>query len=419
MLTWYDANSTNYQTLKTRLLIIVSLGFSSGVPFALTSSTLQAWFADTGHSVMATGMLSLIGLPYIIRFVWAPWLDRYPLFSLGKRRSWILSMQLIICLLLNLMAWISPEVSATSLIILSLLLAFCSSTQDTAIDAHRIEYLIPSEQGLGASLAVFGYRMALFITGGLVLIIAQQIGWAFAYRAMSLLMLIGIIAILQSPEPSTPIKISVNRHDYFLAPIKELIHRPNILALAGFVLFYKLGEAFTCTNSGIIMPFLIQGLHISLANIAFVNKIMGIISIVAGGLVSGVLLLRWSLRRALLVFGLLQSFTNLLFIVLAMLGNHYYLFATAVICDNFAAGLGSTALIAFLMQCVDSRFTATQFSILVALSTLPRIASGPLGAFIQMHLGWIGLFQLAFFLSLLFIPFLFRLRIHENYRSSR
>lgn len=396
--------------MNKRLLIVFLLGFSSGLPLALISSTLQAWFADTGMSVLATGMLSLVSLPYAYRIAWGPLLDRYSLSSLGKRRSWILIMQFALLIGFNVMAWFSPNTAPELMAIIAFMLACFSATQDVAIDAHRVEYLPVVEHGIGASLAVFGYRFALLIAGGFALIIAKHFGWAFTYRLMGFLMLFGVIATLWSSEPSKHSENKINFVESFVAPLKELGKRRGIIPLLFFILFYKLGEAFTTTTSGIVMPFLIQGVGFSLDTIGYVNKMMGISSILLGGLAAGLLLIRWSLFRALLVFGLIQAITNVLFIALAISGKNLPLFATAVVCDNFAAGMGSTALVAFFMRLVNQSFTATQFSLLVALATLPRVFSGPVAAMLQMWLGWVGLYQLSFVLALGFIPFLLMIR---------
>ena len=215
-------------------------------------------------------------------------------------------------------------------------------------------------------------------------------------------MLLGMAAILFSPEPS----INTVKPQSLVEPFREMLSRPKIIPLLVFIFLYKIGEAFTTTTSGIVMPFLIQGLGFSLETIAYVNKIIGIGSLLFGGLVAGFLLMRWSLYRALMVFGLLQALTNLLFVALAMVGHHVPMFVLAVMSDNFSAGLGSTALVVLFMRLADRRFTATQFSILVAFSTVPRILSGPLGAMLQSWLGWVGLYQMAFLLALGFVPFL-------------
>ncbi|WP_040534078.1 AmpG family muropeptide MFS transporter [Legionella drancourtii] len=392
--------------MNKRLFIVFILGFSSGLPMALISSTLQAWYAYSGMSVLVTGTLSLISLPYAYRIFWAPILDRYSLFNLGKRRSWILAMQCLLLLGFNVMAWFTPEQYPKFLAFLALILACFSATQDIAIDAHRTEYLLTTEHALGASLAVFGYRVALLLSGGFALVMAQKLGWAFTYRVMGLLMSIGMLAIFFSKEPSTSIKEKTNLTQLFIAPVKDLLARPGIICLLCFVFCYKLGEAFTTTTSGIVMPFLIQGIGFSLDTIGYVNKMLGVGSILLGGLIAGLLLTRYSLYRSLFFFGLLQALTNVLFVALAMAGKNIVLLSVAVFFDNFAAGMGSTALVALFMRLVNKQFTGTQFSILVALSTLPRIISGPVAASIQMAIGWVGLYQLSIVFALAFIPFL-------------
>ncbi|MCL5272416.1 MAG: MFS transporter [Gammaproteobacteria bacterium] len=400
--------------MNKRLFIVFILGFSSGLPMALISSTLQAWYAYSGMSVLATGALSLVSLPYAYRIFWGPILDRYSLFSLGKRRSWILTMQFLLLLGFNLMAWFTPEQYPRFLAFLALILACFSATQDVAIDAHRAEYLPEPEHALGASLAVFGYRLALLLSGGLALVMAGHFGWAFTYRFMGLVMIAGMAATLLSKEPSVEIQDKANFALSFILPVRELLGRPKIIYLLFFVFCYKLGEAFTTTTSGIVMPFLIQGLGFSLETIGYVNKMLGISSILLGGLTAGFILMRYSLYRSLFLFGLLQALTNVLFVVLAMTGKNTFMLAVAVVSDNFAAGMGSTALVALFMRLVNKQFTGTQFSILVALSTLPRIISGPVAASIQMNIGWVGLYQLSILLALAFIPFLILIKDQTN-----
>ncbi len=405
--------------MNKRLFIVFILGFSSGLPMALISSTLQAWYAYSGMSVLVTGTLSLISLPYAYRIFWAPILDRYSLFNLGKRRSWILAMQCLLLLGFNVMAWFNPEQYPKFLAFLALILACFSATQDIAIDAHRTEYLPTTEHALGASLAVFGYRVALLLSGGFALVMAQKLGWAFTYRLMGLLMSIGMLAIFFSKEPSTPIKEKINLTQSFIAPVKDLLARPGITCLLCFVFCYKLGEAFTTTTSGIVMPFLIQGIGFSLDTIGYVNKMLGVGSILLGGLIAGLLLTRYSLYRSLFFFGLLQALTNVLFVALAMVGKNIVLLSIAVFFDNFAAGMGSTALVALFMRLVNKQFTGTQFSILVALSTIPRIISGPVAASIQMAIGWVGLYQLSIIFALAFIPFLILIKEQTEENKQR
>ncbi|WP_419420944.1 AmpG family muropeptide MFS transporter [Legionella sp. D16C41] len=404
--------------MNKRLLIVFLLGFSSGIPLALITSTLQAWFADSGMSVFATGMLSLIGLPYLYKVIWGPFLDSFSLLPLGRRRSWILLTQIGLCLGFNLMALFKPIDSAYIIACLALVLAFLSATQDTAIDAQRVEYLPTSEHGLGASFAVVGYRVALLITGGFALVMANYLGWSITYHFMGILMGVGIATTLWSKEPIIQNNPLQPLGLTWLNPLKDLLKQPNIFALLGFIFFYKLGEAFTATTSGIVMPFLIQGIGFSLATIGYINKLLGITAILLGGLVAGTLLTRWSLYKALFYFGLAQALANLLFVALAMTGKNFSLFAMAVVCDNFAAGMGSTALVVLFMRLVNQQFTATQFAALIAISSIPRVLSGPVAAFLQMWLGWIGLYQLAFLLALGFIPFLIIIKEQTKSKES-
>ncbi len=393
--------------MNKRLLIVFLLGFSSGLPLALLGGTLQAWFSASGASVMTTGLLSLVGFPYIYRFLWSPLLDRFSLFKLGKRRSWVLSMQICLLVGFNFLAWLTPTTSPGLMALIAFCLAVCSATQDIGIDAHRTEYLKPEEHGLGASFAVCGYQIAVLLSGGLALIVAYHLGWAFTYRLMGFLMCVGMLVILWSPEPSNE---ALNEHvglvESFVAPAKALLLRPGIVAMLFFILCYKLAEAFTTTHSGIIMPFLIQGMGFSLDVIGYVNKVMGVGAILLGGIVAGVLLTRWSLYRALWTFGLFQALAHLLFVALAIVGKNTTLFALAVVFNNLAAGMGSTALVAFFMRWVDKRFTATQFSLLIGIASLARVLSGPLGAGLQYYVGWAGLYEIAFVLTLSFVPFL-------------
>lgn len=392
------------------LTVVFLLGFSSGLPLALLGSTLQAWFADTGISVMQIGLLSLLGLPYTYRMLFAPLVDRFKFFGLGRRRSWMFLTQGCLLIGFNVLAWLHPQQSLGEMIFLASLLSVCSAIQDTVIDAQRIEYLSESDYGMGAALAVFGYRIAILVGSGLALIFAAHHGWAWTYRLMGGLMIVGVLAAWFSAEPLTKSEGPVGWRAW-VEPFQALFKLPHWGWLFLFILLYKLGEAFTMTTSGIVMPFLRQELDFSLETIGYVNKIMGVSALLIGGLVAGYALRTWSLYRALICFGLLQASANLLFLALAIYGKVLNLFILAVFADNLAAGMGSTALVVLLMNVVEKRFTATQFSVLVAISSLPRILSGPLGAGIQAHVGWVGLYQWAVVISLLFLPIISKIKI--------
>lgn len=397
--------------MTKRFLIVFFLGFSSGLPLALVTSTLQAWFSDSGMSIAATGFLSLLGFPYVYRFLWSPLLDRFELcHRLGKRRSWISVTQILMALGFNVLAWCSPQTTPILMALIGLVLASLSATQDTAIDAHRTEFLPVDEYAMGVSLAMVGYRLAMLLSGGATLIMATYWGWAWTYRSMGAIFALMVLVTLWSPEPSTRRFSTHSIKDLFFFPLKNLFQKSGFIELCGFIISYKFAESLTTTTSGIVMPFLIQAMHFPLETIGYVNKVIGVVAIVLGGILAGWLLLRWSIWRALMIFGLLQAFTNLFFIQLAISGPSLFWLILAVSTDNLMAGMGSTALVALLMRFVDKQYTASQLSMLVAFAMIPRVFSGPIGACLQTYFGWVGLYQIGFFASFLFIPFLRRLR---------
>lgn len=398
----------------SRLLVVFFLGFSSGLPLALVGSTLQAWFSEQEMPLMVTGALSLIGLPYVYRLVWTPLLDRYSIADFGRRRSWMLATQLLLFLGFNILAWLQPQQNAMLMALLALLLACFSATQDVAIEAQRTEYLHAEEYGLGASLAVLGYRVAMLVSGGLALIIAARYGWTVTYRLMALFMIPGILSSILSREPQIGAIEPLSFSEQYLKPIKDLLNRPGIYDVLAFIFFFKVGEAFTSTTSGVVMPFLINGMGFSIETIGWVNKIVGVVAVICGGLLAGLMLMRFSLLRCLMLFGLLQALTNLSFVILVHQGKQLSYLLLAIISDNLATGMGTTALVAFLMQYVNKKYTATQMSLLVAFSTLPRIFSGPVAALLQQVVGWSGLYQLSVVFALIYIPYLRSVARHER-----
>ncbi|OGV28133.1 MAG: hypothetical protein A3F18_04360 [Legionellales bacterium RIFCSPHIGHO2_12_FULL_37_14] len=392
-----------------RLFVVFILGFASGLPFSVLGPTLQAWFADANLSVMQVSLVSLIGLPYTYRMFFAPLVDRYAFFGLKRRRAWMISMQLLLGLGIFSLAFLEPNNSFKMMLVFAFLLSVFSALLDAAIDAQRIEYLPQEDYALGAALAVLGYRIAMLIGSGLILVFAYYHGFSEAFKVMALLVLVGLTTAFFSQEPTVAAEAPTG-FTAWVGPFRDLLSKKNILWLFGFVFLYKLGEAFTTTTSGIVMPFLRQELQFSIKTIGYVNKVMGISALLAGGLVTGLILRKCSLYKSLLYIGIAQAGSNLLFLALAIYGKVLWMFLLAVFVDNLVAGMGATALVALLMQVVDTKYTATQFSILVGISSLPRILSGPFGAYIQGQVGWVNLFAFACILALLFIPVLIKVK---------
>ncbi|MDP3558721.1 MAG: MFS transporter [Legionellaceae bacterium] len=388
------------------LFFIFLLGFSSGLPFAILSTTLIAWFSFSDAPLAITALFSITNIPYAYRVFWAPLLDRYNFSRLGKRRSIIISMQILICIGFYFISTLSPENDAILLLLLALILAFFSATQDAVIDAHRIEYLPEKLHGLGSSLAVSGYRCGL-LCGGLSLIVAQHIGFPSTYRYLCLLFIPPFLATLYSKEPQHPKTSAFSSwRETFFTPIENVYQRPYFWSLVAYILLFKCGDIFTSSTSAIALPFLIQHSGFSLQEIGYIQKLLGTSAIIIGGISSGVLLLYWPLARALKTLGILQACCNLLFAFLAYSGKNIFLLGGCVVIDNLASGMASTALLALLMRLTNTAFAATQFSIFVCIAMLPRVFSGPIGTYLQQHFGWEGLYILAFFLALGFLPFL-------------
>lgn len=392
---------------RARTLIAVTvLGFASGLPLALSSGTLEAWCAVSGLSLKTIGALKLVGLAYVLKFLWAPLLDRYSLPWLGRRRGWMLLMQIAIIAALIGIAGLSPRTSLTGIAILASALVFFSATQDTAIDAYRTDQLLPRDRGLGAALGVGGYRIAMLVSGGLALVLAAEAGFRFTYLAMAALMGIGVIASLFAPErriaspPPTLLRA-------FVEPLREIFSRRNAWIWLALVLFYKFGNAFTLSLS---TTFLLRGAHYALAEVGWVNKIFGLAATIVGAFAGGLLLERWPLKRALWIFGILQGLGALGFLAVALGWHGFAGLVTAVASENFTSGLGTGVFVALLMAMCDKRFSATQYALYSALDAVGRTALGPLAGWVAQALGWPVYFSIALACAIPGLLLLFALR---------
>lgn len=376
---------------KKRLFIILLLGFSSGLPLALTGSTLQAWFTQAGISIVAIGALSLVGQPYIYKFLWAPFLDRYvpPLF--GRRRGWLILTQLSLVFAIAAMALGDPAAHPYILAGLALLIAFLSASQDIAVDAYRTDVSAAHERGLSAAFTAGGYRVAMMVSGGLGLILAGVVGWKITYLVMAGLMIIGLTASWFAEEPEQEFAVSqpTSLYSAIVDPLYEFLTRKYALAILLLIVFYKLGDALSIT---LTTPFLLRGLGFSLIAVGTINKGVGLLATLLGVFLGGVILTRLMLYRSLLLFGVLQMVAILLFMQLSIVGKDYPLLVTTICIDNICNGMGTAALLAFLMSLCDKRYTATQFALLSALASIARVFMGPIGGEIVAHVGWTSFF---------------------------
>lgn len=381
---------------RRRLALMGVLGFASGLPLALSRGTLQAWLTVEGVDLAAIGALSLVGLPYLFKFLWAPALDRWQLARLGRRRGWLLASQCVLIGLLAAFAACDPARAVLPLAVLALLLAFASATQDIAFDAYRAECLTVPERGLGTAWSIAGYRLAMLASGAGALVLADAHGFALAYLAMAGLMAVGLIASLVAREPPQLHPPPRDLREAILGPLQEMAGRPAILALLACVLLYKLGDQFAGALS---QTFFIRGQGYSLTEIGAVYKGLGMIAALSGGVVGGLAMARLGLWRSLLVFGVLQMVTNAGFLLLALAGKSLPGLMAVVALENFCGGMGTCAHVALLIALCDARYTATQYAALSALAGLGSVVLGPLAAAVAAS-GWVLYFAVSLLVAL-------------------
>jgi len=393
-------------TFARRLLLMLPLGFASGLPLPLSSSTLQAWLTVEGVAIATIGLFALTGLPYTLKFLWAPLVDRFVPLPVGRRRAWLLLTQTVLALALAGLAAFDPHNQLLLIAGFALLIAFFSATQDIAFDALRTDILRPEERGLGAALSVTGYRLAMLVAGALALILGEHWGWSNTFLLMAGLMAITLVVTLLTPEPEgAPAPRSLA--EAVSGPLKAFFARPEAWGLIALVVLYKLGDAFAGSLS---TAFLIRGAGFTPTDVGLVNKGFGLAATLIGALAGGLWLMRLGLFRALMLFGILQAVTNLGFLALALTGHNYLLMVLAVGLENLAGGMGTAAFVALLMGLCEARYSATQFALLSALASLGRVLLGPVAGGVVTWLDWPLFFVLTFLAALPGLWWLNRMR---------
>jgi PAT family beta-lactamase induction signal transducer AmpG len=380
-----------------RVAAVLVLGCSSGLPLALTGSTLQAWLTVSGIDIRTIAWFSWIGVPYLLKFLWSPLMDRFIPPWLGRRRGWILATQAGLIAGMAGMAFTSPDQSLLLLGLLALWIAFVSASQDIVIDAYRTDVLTPVERGMGAAVSVFGYRIGMLVSGGLALIFADQIGWRNTYLVMSALMLIGVVTTFAAPEPEAPPVVPQTLRDAVIAPLRDFFMRSGAIPLLLLIMLYKFGDALAGT---LTTAFLIRGVGFTPTDVGVINKGLGLAALLLGALAGGALLTRISLYRALMWFGILQAISNLSFMVLAWAGKSYPWLVFAVGFENLASGMGTAAFVALAMSLCNHSFSATQYALLSALASLGRVLFGPVTGELVAAMGWANFFFVTFVAAL-------------------
>ncbi len=402
-------SSSKNQLLKEifskKMALCLSLGFASGMPLFVVLTLLGAYLRKEGVNLKEIGLFSLIMIPYTWKFVWSPLVDRYNLFHLGRRRSWMLISQIAVFFSIFLLGQFSPKTSLSVIAVVSVILSFASATQDIVIDAYRREILTDRELGLGTSLFITASRASSLVPGGLSLVIAQFLSWSDVFFITAAFMLPALVVTFFIKEPET-INAPRNLRQAIIEPFREFKDRRGLKSMFLIILFvfcYKLGDSMA---TALATPFYID-LHYDLLTIGLVAKNAGLWSMLIGGILGGVIMLKTGINKALWYFGFGQLITILGFVILAHEGigsdtaPSVFLLAFVIIAECLGAGLGTSAFVAFLSVQTNKTYAATQFALLTSLSAVPRTFCNATTGYIVEFMGWENFF---IFCTVLAIP---------------
>jgi PAT family beta-lactamase induction signal transducer AmpG len=383
---------------------LVLLGFSSGLPLALTGQTLGAWLTRTGLDMKSVGLFGMVGLPYAFKFAWAPLLDRFAPPFLGRRRGWLVVTQVATALAVAAMGLRGPDAPLETLATLAVVAAFLSASQDIVADAYRSDVLPPEERGAGAAVFTTGYRVGMIASGGGALLLeGLGVPWRIVYVAAAAAMTVGVAGTLLAPEPTRAPAPPPTLRAAVAEPLRELLFRRGALVALAFVLLFKLPDEIA---KQCVTPFL-QRTGYEDAELGAVQG-ASVVATIAGALAGGALVARLGLRRSLWAFGLAHAAGNFGYFLLARTETSVSAMTAAVVAENFCIGLATAGFLAFLMSQCDARYSAFQFALLTSLMAGTRAAASAWG-FVQESLGWPGLFVVAAVSglpSLLLIPWL-------------
>ena len=370
---------TNRRTLVTALF-----GFSSSLPLPLVMGTLVAWMASEKVDLRTIGIFSLVQMPYTLKFLWAPLLDRYVPPFLNRRTGWTAVTQVLLIVAIAAMGFSDPVHAPWRLAFLAVIVAFISATQDIAIDAYRAELFEENELGVAAGVAVVGLRAALLVGGAVALILSDHMAWSRVYLLMAGLMSIGLVTSFFAPAPIKPAKPPRTLSEAVIQPFVNFLTRKDAIFVLLFIVFYKFGDAM----AGVMTtPCMIQ-LGFSKTDIGAVNKGFGMLVTVFSSLIGGGIVAKIGIMGALWIFGFLQAISNLAFSGMAIMGHHYPTMVAAIGIENMCSGFGTAAFLAFLMSLTDKKFTATQYALFSSVFAQGRTLAGVPSGFLAKGLGW-------------------------------
>jgi len=368
-----------------RMLVLLPLAFASGLPLVLTGGTLQAWMSSAGVNLKDIGLFTLVTLPYAVKFLWAPLLDRYVPPLLGRRRGWLVITQLLVMLAIGAMALAGPS-HLQGLAAAALALALVSASQDIVGDAYRADVLPAQERGAGAAVWVMAYRVGFAASGVATLYCVGRFGirWETAYGAMAALMGIGILGSFLAPEPPPTAGAPRTLADAVWHPLQAFLLKPEGWLVVAFILVFKIPEYLADTMT---IPFL-KSIGVPDQTIGLVRQGLGTIILIAGTTVGGALVARLPLRRCLWICGILHGLSNLSYLLLVYLGPRLEVLCVVVAIEYFIIGVTTAAFVAFMMGHCERRYSATQYALLSGAMALSRTLAGTPSGWLAQGVGW-------------------------------
>lgn len=406
-------NETLKKVFSVRMLSMLLTGYSAGLPLLLIGSTLQAWMTDEGVDLTAIGLVSLLGLPYVFKFLWAPLLDRFKIPLLGRRKGWMFIFQILLVVCIFGLSFTNPKTDIFLVCTWAFLISFFSASQDVVLDAYRREILPDEELGLGSSLYVTGYRLAMLVSGALALYLADQIPWKNVYQWLAVFMAPSLLFTIFAPKESQHIPIPANLKEAVVGPLMDFFLRKGAWIMLLFILLYKVGDSMA---SNMTTPFILD-IGYSKTDIATVAKTFGMIATMLGGIIGGTLMLKMNIRTSLIIFGILQAVSTLGFSLLPSLPIAFTSLATVIAFENLASGMGTAAYAAYMASLTNKQFTATQYALLTALMGIPRVILASPTGWMSKMMGWEAFFVVCTLIAipglLLLIP-VFRLERPER-----
>jgi MFS transporter, PAT family, beta-lactamase induction signal transducer AmpG len=379
-----------------KMLVVLALGAASGFPNQITESALQAWLKDAGLSLTSIGLFTYVALPYLLKPLWAPLLDRYPLPFLGRRRGWMMAIQLASAAAIGAFAMQDPARSLPAVAATALLIVFFSASQDIVIDAWRADVSLPHERGLTAAANNLGYRACAWAAFATALVIADAVGWRAAFLVLAAVMAAFALATWAAPEPPRAVSPPQTLGQSVAEPLRELLGSRGALAMILLIVCFKVGNAMALK---FYTPFL-QTIGFTKTEIGLVAKSVLVTSAIAGGVLGALWMVRLGLRRSMLLFGVLQTVTTLLFALLARAGHSFPMLIAATGIENLSAAMGNIAEVALIMAMCNARYSAFQYALLSTFALLPRYLLGGPAGWVADHVGWVNYFGVAFLLGL-------------------